>query len=150
MHPLILMTVTVVASLSALTHANPAAEVRTFVSTQDAQGITQASLDSSFLKLIESYTLERVRIKANEYLASIGKRNERVQLTSEATYVYGGNQKLIIIQIIDKNGVVNLIVGGIVGSEFKRVMCLKTTPGSPPISHGPCGAKISEVFGVTF
>ena len=123
-------------------------EITVVVSSQDAQGVTQRSFDLGFLQVMESYTLERTRIKANEYLASIGKKNQEAKLTSQATYVESGTKKLIVIRITNEAGSGGVTVAGIVGAELKRVLCTKVTPGVPPISYGPCGQKIAEVFGV--
>lgn len=136
------------APLSGYTQQSSNSDISVYVSSQDAQGISQASMNLTFLKLMESYVLERTRIKANEYLASIGKSQQQVNLTSQATYLESGPKKVMVIRITDQSGMTNVTVAGLVGAELKRVLCIKATPGSPPISYGPCGEKISEVFGV--
>ena len=62
-------------------------DVQVVVTIQDAQGVTQASFDQAFLKMTESWIVERTRVKAKEYLVSIGKGTQEVKLISEATYV---------------------------------------------------------------
>ena len=123
-------------------------DITVVVTSQDAQGVTQKSFDLRFLQLMEGYVVERTRIKAKEYLASIGKGDQRVELTSEATYVEVGAKKLIVIRITDQQGVGGVTIAGLVGAELKRVTCAKNSPGAPPISFGPCGKKVAEVFGV--
>ncbi|MBE0547768.1 MAG: hypothetical protein IH627_08970 [Rubrivivax sp.] len=123
-------------------------EVKVLVASQDAQGVTQASFDLDSLRNMEAHILERTRVKSNEYLASIGEGKRKVKLTSQATYVQSGAKKLMVIRIADEAGLVTVTVAGIVGQELKRVYCAKETPGAPPISYGPCGEKIREVFGV--
>lgn len=123
-------------------------DVTVVVSSQDAQGVTQQSFDLPFLQLMEAYTLERTRIKANEYLTSIGKGDKQVKLNSQATYVETGAKKLIVIRITDQQGVGAVTVAGLVGAELKRVTCAKGSPGVPPITFGTCGKKVAEVFGI--
>lgn len=135
------------ASVAFAQQARPV-EVKTYVSSQDAEGLTQASFTLEFLKGIEAYTVERVRVKAAEYLASVGKAGQKVALSAESTYLEIGSKKLIVIRITDGSGNTSVTIGGLIGQEFKRVLCTKTTPGAPSISYGPCGQKVSEVFGV--
>lgn len=123
-------------------------EVQVVVSTQDAQGVTQRSFGPEFLKVMESYVVERTRVRANEYLASIGKPQQQVKLRSEATYIQSEGTKLIVIRVTDQTGRGAVTIAGIVGSELKRVVCTKASPGMPPISFGPCGRKAAEVFRV--
>jgi hypothetical protein len=126
-------------------------DVQVVVTTQDAQGITQASFDQAFLKMTESWIVERTRVKAKEYLISIGKGTQEVKLISEATYIEKGAKKLMLVRISSPNGAPSSItVIGVIGQEVKRVLCARETVGPIPISYGPCGNKITEVFGVKF
>ena len=124
-------------------------DMQVLVKSQAAQGVTQASFDQAFLKMTESWIAERTRVRAKEYLASIGKGSEEVTLTSEATYLEKGATKLMLIRITGSNGASpSITVIGVVGKEIKRVLCARSSPGPIPISYGPCGQKISEVFDI--
>ena len=125
-------------------------DMRVIVSSQDAQGVTQNSFNQDFLKAMESHIRERTRIKANEYLASIGKGNQQTIAISESTYVELGTRKLIVIRVKDEFDIGAVTIAGIVGTELKRVVCAKFTPGLPPITFGPCGQKVEEIFRVKF
>lgn len=59
-------------------------EIRVVVSSQDSGGFTQRKFDSNFLKNMEAYTVERIKLKAKEYLESEGQTNTNIQITSEA------------------------------------------------------------------
>jgi hypothetical protein len=124
-------------------------EPQVFVSSQDAEGVTQLSFNADFLKIIENHIVERTRVRAKEYLASIGKKNQQVKFRSEATYIEKNGKKLFVIRIIDQAGIGHVTIGGVVGTELKRVLCTNTTPGTPAISFGSCGRKVKEVFGVS-
>ena len=66
-------------------------EIQVVVSSQDAEGVTQDRMDMVFLKNLETYTVERVTLRAREFLASQGQPNARLgDITSEATYVETG------------------------------------------------------------
>jgi hypothetical protein len=122
-------------------------EVKIIVSSQDGQGITQDQMDLDYLKGLEAYTLERVKVNTRKYLASKGRENEVVEATSDAIYAYSGSTKLAVIRIYGE-GSRQVFIGGIVGREFKRVLCLSASSQMPPISYGTCGDKVKEVFGV--
>jgi len=74
-------------------------EIGVVVSSQDSEGVTQQNFDLNFLKNLEIYTVERVKIKTKEYLASQGYPNADVNFTSEATYVESGPMKLAVIRL---------------------------------------------------
>lgn len=123
-------------------------EIRTLVSSQDAEGITQTQMNLDFLKNIEAYTVERATVKAKEYLQKAGYPDASVHYASEATYVESGSIKLGIIRASSK-GVRQIVVFGIVGSEFKRVLCYRKSEEAIPVSYGACAEKIKDVYGVS-
>ena len=122
-------------------------EIGVVVSSQDSEGVTQQNFDLNFLKNLEIYTVERVKIKTKEYLASQGYPNADVNFTSEATYVESGPMKLAVIRL-RAEGSNQVFISGIIGKELKRVACVKNSTETIPISYGVCGEKIKEVFGV--
>jgi len=123
-------------------------DIRVFTSSQDSEGVTQARWDQTFLKNLESYTRERIAQKAKEYLAANGQPNASVHLESQAVYVESGNSKLAVIRIRGNDGSNQALIHGIVGSQLKRVVCVRNSPEQIPISYGPCGEKVKEVFDV--
>lgn len=126
----------------------PSPVIRTLVSSQDAEGVTQAQMDLDFLKNLETYTVERARIKAKEHLASAGYPNASVRYTSEATYVESGRVKLALIRM-SSQGARQIFIAGIVGRELKRILCLRESEEPIPVASGACADKIREVFGVS-
>lgn len=123
-------------------------EIRVVVASQNSDGATQQNFDSNFLKNLEAYTVERVKIRTKEYLASQGYPNSDVQFTSEATYVESGPRKLAVIRLRASEGSNQVLIAGIVENELKRVTCVRNSTEMIPISYGECGQKINEVFGV--
>ncbi len=123
-------------------------EIRVVVSSQDAEGVTKEQMDLNFLKNLETYTVERVKIKTKEVLASRGYPNAVINITSEAIYVESGGAKLAVIRLKNSDGSVQIFIAGIVGKELKRVLCVRNSAEAIPISYGPCGERIKEVFGV--
>jgi len=124
------------------------AEIRVITSSQDSEGITQAQWDQTFLSNLESYSRERITQLAKEYLAKNGQPNVAVVLESQAVYVESGNRKLAVIRIRGSDGSNQALIHGIVGNQLKRVLCVRNSTEQIPISYGPCGEKLKEVFGL--
>lgn len=122
-------------------------EIQIIVSSQDSEGITQVQMDIDFLKNLEAYARERIKAKAREYLASIGQADTPVEMTSEATYVQTGPVKLAVIRLRGA-GSRHILIAGIVGKEFKRVLCQRESEEPIPVTYGVCGDKIAETYGV--
>ena len=123
-------------------------EIRVVVSSQDSEGATQQNFDLNFLKNLEAYTVERVKVKTKEYLVSQGHPNADVNFTSEATYVESGPMKLAVIRLRASEGSNQVFIAGIIGKELKRIACVRNSTETIPISYGVCAEKINEVFGV--
>lgn len=126
----------------------PTANIQVLVSSQDAEGLTQSLMNLDFLKMLEDHTVERVKANAKKYLASKGISNSAVDVRSESTYVQSGATKLAVIRLYGSDQSRHVFISGLVGSEFRRVACLRSTPEAIPLFYGPCGDKIKEVFGV--
>jgi hypothetical protein len=117
--------------------------------SEDAEGVTQKDFDLSTLKVLENRTLDQLKTKMQNYLRSQGEKSIVSKLTSESNYIELGKFKLAVVRI-KAQAVNQVFVFGIKGQELKRVACARTTKfeESIPLSYGPCGEKIQEVFGV--
>lgn len=125
--------------------------VRVLVASQDAEGVTQRDLDLEALKNLEVYSVKQSEKKTKEYLAVQGYPDAVVSFTSGATYVESGSMKLAVIRIrgsVASNEMYGVEIYGIVGNEFKRILCIRESAEAIPISYGVCADKIQEVFGV--
>lgn len=121
-------------------------EIRVVVSSQDSEGVTQQNFDIRFLKSLEAYTVQRVKVKAKEFLESQGHPNAQLDISSEATYVESGPMKLAVIRLRGSDGSNQVFIDGIIGNELKRVACVRNSTEAIPISYGVCAKKIKEVF----
>ena len=122
-------------------------EIRVVVSSQDSEGATQQNFDLNFLKNLEAYTVERVKVKTKENLASKGHPNADVSFTSEAIYIENGPMKLAVIRLRASEGSNQVFIAGIIGNELKRIACVRNSTETIPMSYGVCAEKIKEVFG---
>lgn len=122
--------------------------IKVVASSQDSDGLTQKNFDLNFLKSLEAYTVERVKMKTNEYLSSQGLPSTNVDFISEANYVESGSIKLGVIRLRTSEGSIGVFIVGILGNELKRVGCVRDSTETIPISYGVCADKIKEVFGI--
>ena len=74
-------------------------EIRGFVSSQDAEGVTQAEMNQAFLNNFEAYTNERITQLARESLRDAGFASNPPHLNSEAVYVESNGRKLAVIRL---------------------------------------------------
>jgi len=117
------------------------------VASQDAEGVTQKDLNLNFLKRFETLVVRRTKVNARKYLVSQGYPNAKIDISSESTYVYSGSIKLIVIRLSGSDGSNQVFITGIIGNEFKRVVCVRDSKKRIPITSGVCADKIKEVFG---
>lgn len=119
------------------------------VTSQDAAGATEDQFDIDFLKNLEAWVVERVRANTSKAIATHGLSEESTQIRSEATYLETDGHRLAVIRIKNGDDVSMASVIGIVGDELKRVNCIEESSERVPITFGECGAKVSQVFGVS-
>lgn len=119
--------------------------IRVLVASQDAEGVTQAQLNLVFLKNLEAHAVIRIKaiLKENGVIA-------QPEITSEASYVESGPYKLAVIRLRSSDGSRAVFVNGIIGKELKRIACIRNSTEQIPVTLGPCGDKVKEVFGVGF
>jgi hypothetical protein len=122
-------------------------EIRVLVSRQDAEGVTQKDFSLEFLKVLETYSVERVKKLTTDNLAAQGLPPTAMNHTAESNYVEIEGLKLAVIRIRSDYAFA-VTVMGIVGKELIRVNCLRAgpSPESIPIASGQCAEKINEVF----
>lgn len=127
-------------------------EIVVLSALSDAEGLGQGDMNLDLLKYFEKITVSKLRAKIDSYLKSQGDRTEVPALIAESTYVEAKGKKLAVIRIRSKaEGVNSMFVYGINGSELGRVACtrVRNLGESIPLSYGPCGDKVREVFGVS-
>lgn len=122
--------------------------IKIIVSSQDSEGLTVNNFDLSFLRYFENTTLDGVKRKAKEHYSSLGVTAPIIEFSSEANYVESGPMKLAVVRLSSSDGARQVFIAGLVGKEFKRVLCVRNTTESIPITYGECAEKIKEVFGV--
>ena len=130
--------------------ANTIAPVVTMSTVQSAEGVTDADLDQTGLKNLETWVVNTIIKKSKSKYAELGYDpntfNPKVEASS--VYVVINNKKLAVIKINENNSVRGVTIMGIKGTELHRVNCIRNSNHDIPVWSGECGKKIQEVFGV--
>lgn len=137
-------------SMTSLAIANPDG-ITAFSAIEDAGGGTQADLNLPMLKAIETRTLDIFTAKVKAALRAQGQDTDLPLLQVASHYVEIKGRKLAIIKISLSHHINQVFLYGIVGTEFRRVVCIRTSDFdvSIPVFYGTCGEKVKEVFGVS-
>ena len=125
-------------------------ELTVLVSRQDSEGVTQDQMDLEFLANLEKYTLERVKTIVADHYESRGEKPPSLGIKPESNYIELGDSKLAILRFFEGEKSNSVYVFGIIGNEMVRVLCASKSKYRVEITTGECGAKISEVFRVSF
>ncbi|MDO7833613.1 hypothetical protein Q4610_01010 [Sphingobium sp. HBC34] len=122
-------------------------DIQTLVSRQDAEGVTDADMSPEFLKNLEAWTLERVKLKAKPHWDAAGVPQEQRAVTAESVYVSTASHKLAVTRLRMGQTTPQAMIFGIVGTEAVRVLCMNSNGDDVPVASGPCDEKLREVFG---
>jgi hypothetical protein len=126
--------------------------IKTALSTESADGYTQAELDIEMLSALEVRTKEIMQSKIKEAVSYYGNKNYKPNFTTTSTYMFAGKYKLAVINLEAVPYARARVIYGIKGRELLKILCMRNdgTSGNVPISYGPCADKIKSVFGVGF
>jgi len=117
------------------------------VSRQSAEGVTKEQLSLVFLRNFERYALNQANEKFGRSLRDNGiGLNGRAIRSKGAVYLEVSSQKLAIVRMTGPAGIELAEIVGIKGDELIRVLCM--SPGSLVVTHGPCGQRIGQEFGI--
>ena len=130
--------------------ASAIAPVVAMITVQSAEGFTDADLDQTGLKNLETWVVNTMIKKSKSKYAELGydpnSFNPKVEANS--VYVTVNGKKLAVIKVNMDNSVRSVTIMGIKGTELHRVTCIRNSNHDIPVWSGECGKKIQEVFGV--
>ncbi len=120
--------------------------IHVVVTIQDPDGVSQSDLDSEYLKALELWTIARTKINAIKALKAQGQPAVAPSVVANSVYAYAGPTKLAVIRLTVGGSVAMVSLVGIIGSEMRHVGCVRESVEPIPITLGPCGEKIKEIF----
>lgn len=127
------------------------APITALITIQESEGMTEADLDTTSLKVLEQWTLQRTLQRARQNYASQGfdpkTFNPKVDVGS--VLVLAGGKKLAVIRMTMDNQVRSVSVMGFNKGDFLRVTCIRRSNHDIPLFSGECGQKVTEAFGVS-
>lgn len=128
--------------------AGAIAPVVAMVTVQSAEGVTDADLDQTGLKNLETWVVNTIIKKSKSKYAELGydpnSFNPKVEASS--VYVTVNGKKLAVIKVNENNSVRGVTIMGIKGTELHRVNCIRYSNHDIPVWSGECGKKIQEVL----
>jgi hypothetical protein len=132
------------------TSAITSAKINVMVDRQDSEVINQDQLSPQFLANHEAYTVERIRTKRSDYFKSRSQPVPEIRMRSKSNYIEMQGRKLGIVRVFEHELSNSVVVFGIVGRELVRVMFGTQSTTQIELTHGVCGEKLEEVFGISF
>ena len=115
--------------------------------SEDAEGNTEAVMTQPFLQVLEKHAVDGVTRKTKAALTAQGVVAYFPPLVPSSTYTSIGGKKLAVVKL--RNDYANsVVVHGIVGNEFRRVVCARTRDFKTdlPVFYGACGDTIRTMF----
>lgn len=109
--------------------------------------MTPQHFNVEFLKYYEKDVVDSITQKVKAGRAARGQDAKDYSISAEAVYVYSGPIRLAVVRLTDSDTAKQVLITGIVGAELRRIACVRASPEAIPITSGPCGEKIAEVFG---
>ena len=139
------------ACLHAAVAADAVAPVQAFITIQDSENLTEASLDTASLKRIEQWIIERTLARSKQSYANQGFDPKTFRPLVEANSVYAlvGGKKLAVVRLTLDKQVRAMTVLGFNRGDFLRVSCVRASNHDISMFSGPCGDKVTEAFGVS-
>ena len=130
--------------------ADKIAPITAFVTIQDAEGMTEANMDTASLKRFEQWMVQRTVERAKQSYASQGFDPKMFNPKAEvgSVYVLVGGKKLAVVRLTMDNQVRSVWIIGFHRGDFLRVACIRASNHDIPLFSGECGQKITEAFGV--
>jgi hypothetical protein len=127
------------------------APVLVFDTVQSAEGVTEADLDQSGLKNLETWIVNTILEKGRAKFAKLGHDPScfKPSISANSVYIDVGGKRLAVIKVQMDNSVRSVTVLGIKGPELHRVSCLRSSNHDIPVWRGECGSKVRQVFGVS-
>ena len=125
--------------------------VMAFTTTQSSEGVTEADLDQSVLKNLETWIVETMLQKGRNKFAEMGynPKDFKPKVSANSVYVNAGGKKLAVIKVNMDESMRSVTILGIKGSEMLRVSCIRASNQDIPVWSGECGNEVKKAFGVS-
>lgn len=122
-----------------------------WVISQSAEGMTEADLDLTMLKILQDWMVETILQKAESKFSAMGydPKNFKPDISASSIYATVGGKKLAVIKITIDNSLRSVTILGITGNQLDRVTCLRASNQDIPVWSGVCGDEVQKTFGVS-
>lgn len=110
--------------------------IKTLASSQDAEGLTEATMNIEALRNLEIYVSRRLVEKT-------GIESHKI----ESTYLDVSGKRLGVVRV-KLTAARMIFVFGFFKDEFRKVLCVRESEDDIPLLTGACGDKLNETFGL--
>ncbi len=144
------------ASYAANSSATPT--IKTSVTLQPSNGLTENDFSMQMLSSIEEWSKGRVLENSKKAFVSQGFSADQFKgkVRAESNYLSMSGKKLGVVNlsVFSENSdqaIVKMVrVFGFVDDGIATVSCMRQSDEKIPITFGPCGEKLKEVFNLSF
>ncbi|MDH4466165.1 MAG: hypothetical protein QE290_19225 [Acidovorax sp.] len=115
--------------------------------SQPSEGLTNETMDKAFLSRLEQNARNSIQEKVRAKRFAAGESNSRVDLSTDSAYLRAGPIKLAVIRFSDGELSNQVFVAGVVGEEFRKVICTRDSAISISLLEGTCANEVARTFG---
>lgn len=149
--PMLAESASIQKSSAPVAHHPSIKPVMAFTTTQRSEGLTEANLDQSWLKNLETWIVETMLQKGRNKFAEMGynPKDYKPKVSANSVFVNTGGKKLAVIKVNMDESMRLVTIISIQGSEILRVNCVRASNQDISVWSGECGNEIKKAFGVT-
>lgn len=119
-----------------------------FTTTQSAEGVTEADLDQSGLKNLETWMAETMLQKGRKKFAEMdyNSKDFKPKVSASSVYINAYGKKLAVIKVNMGDSMRSVTIMGIEEDELLRVSCIRASDHDIPVWSGECGNEVRKTF----
>ena len=123
-------------------------ELRTIVTSQSADGVTDDQLTQEVAVAWERYAADRIASKTTAIAKERDIKGSIPSIKSESVVIQTKNRRLIVVRMLINETARSVEILGIQGETLLRVMCVRESLDEILLTTGSCADQIHETFGV--
>jgi len=123
--------------------------VKTLVSRQNSDGVTEVQFSSEFLEFLISSAQKSTDSMVDARLEQAGLSNIDADMKVEGLYVEAPPHKLAVLRTRHNGIAPTATIFGIVDEELVRVFCSTNSDVDISVTTGECDRTVQETFGVS-
>lgn len=115
--------------------------------SQPAEGLTNDAMDQAFLSRLEQHAKNSIQEKVRARRFAAGEQYSKIELSTDSAYLRAGPVKLAVVRFSDGELSNQVLVAGVVGKDFRKVICTRESAIPISVLDGPCANEVAKTFG---